>query len=193
MRLFLGIELEDPVRAACAAAARDLSVSLRRASSNVSVRWIVEENLHITLWFLGNVPDDRSNAIGQVVGVPWRVDGFTISLAGAGAFPPAGPLRIIWLGLDHGIERMEEIYAELASRLGPLGFVAEKRPYHPHITIGRVKESSSADSRKARNVLSGWSVRPGTSQVRAVTLFQSRLSPAGARYEPLLRVPLKGC
>lgn len=193
MRLFLGIELEDPVRALCAGVVRDLSASLRRVRANVSVRWIPEENLHITLWFFGSMSEAQSNAIGEQLRLPWTINAFAVSFAGLGAFPPSGPARILWLGLEDGAEPLTEIYAELARRLGPLGFEPERRPYHPHITIGRVRDASSFDSRKAREVLAASGARPGTSQVRFLTLFQSHVSSAGARYEPLLRVPLKGC
>lgn len=193
MRLFVGVELDDPVRAACAAAARDLEERLRRARANIAVRWIPEQNLHITLWFLGNVGDEKAAAISDHLRAAWDIGAFSVTVAGAGAFPPSGPARIFWLRVTDGADPLTHLYRELASRLGPLGFEPERRPYHPHITIGRVKDANSVASRKARAALAAADVRPGSSRVRSLTVFQSRLSPGGARYEPLLRVPLKGC
>ncbi len=193
MRLFLGVELEAPLRADCAAAARELAAGFRRVRANVEARWIPEENLHVTLWFLGNQSDERLLAISKQLAVPVPIEPFALTIAGAGAFPPSGPARILWLGIDDGAVRLRGIYGELARRLAPLGFEAERRPYHPHITIARVKQATSSDSRKARDLLASSHLRLGPGRVESLTLFQSRLSPGGARYEALLRVPLKGC
>ena len=192
MRLFVGVELEDAARAACAAAARDVEARLRHARTSLQVRWIPEQNLHITLSFLGEVGEDRASVVTDRLTGPWPASPFTVDVAGAGAFPQAGPVRILWLGITSGADRLIQMYGELCDRLGSLGFEAEKRPYHPHITIGRVKVAGSAASRKAREVL-GAGTRVTSSRVQSLTLFRSCLSPAGARYEPLLRVPLNEC
>ena len=192
MRLFVGVELDDAQRAACARAASDLQrhlAGLRRFSA----RWIPEENLHITLWFLGETKEEPAVRLTDALGSAWHVEPFNLTIAGAGAFPTSGPPRILWFGVSEGADALASTYRELAARFAPLGYEAERRPYHPHVTIGRVKEADRLGSRKARNVLRQFVVRAGSRRVTAVTLFQSRTSPHGARYEPLLRVPLKGC
>jgi 2'-5' RNA ligase len=193
VRLFVGVELEDSARARCAAAARDVAVRLRHARSSIPVRWIPEENLHITLAFLGEVSEERAAAVIDRLGGPWPVAAFSVDVAGVGAFPPSGPIRVFWLGIPSGADRLVRIYGELTARLAALGFETETRPYHPHITIGRAKAASSSASRKARAVLGAAEIHAGSSRVKSVTVFESRLSSAGARYEPLLRVPLNEC
>lgn len=193
MRLFVGVELEDSARAACAAAARDVEARLRHARISIPVRWIPDQNLHITLAFIGEVGDDGAAALIDRLSGPWPAAPFPVDVAGAGAFPPSGPMRILWLGIRSGADGLLEMYGELTARLAALGFETEKRPYHPHITIGRAKGASSPASRKARAVLGTAGIHAGSSRVQSLTLFQSRLSPAGARYEPLLRVPLDKC
>lgn len=193
MRLFVGVELDDHVRAACAVAALDLQERLRRARANLAVRWIAEPNLHITLWFLGEVPDDKTAAIADALRLAWSTAAFTLTVSGSGAFPTSGAPRIVWLGVTEGGDRLADLYQELAVRLMPLGFEPERRSYQPHLTLGRVKEAGRTSWRTARSALTREAPRYGSCQVRAVTLFRSRLSPTGARYEPLLRVPLKKC
>jgi 2'-5' RNA ligase len=193
LRLFAGIELDDPVRAACGTAARDLEERLHRARAKMNVRWIPDQNLHITLWFLGHVADEKAEKIAGQLSAAWDVAPFTITVEGAGAFPPSGPARIVWIGVTEGADRLTDLWRELSGRLGPLGFEPERRPYHPHVTIGRVKDADSGMSRKARQLLGSATVHAGSSHVRSMTLFESRLSPGGARYEPRLRVPLTGC
>jgi 2'-5' RNA ligase len=192
VRIFIGVELGQPLEEACAAAARELEERLRAGRVKIQVRWIPAENLHVTLWFLGEVNDERAAAVAERLRMRWAVAPFTLTVAGAGAFPASGPPRIVWLGVTGGAERMVALYQELAERLPPLGFEAERRPYRAHITIGRVKDAGRSAA-KARSIFSAADLRPGSCRVTAVTLFQSRLSPAGARYEPLLRVPLEEC
>jgi 2'-5' RNA ligase len=192
VRLFVGIELEARLRAACAAAAQELDDRLREQRIHLRVRWIPEHNLHITLWFLGEVADAQVAALSESLSRAWNVPPFALTISGAGAFPPSGPPRIVWLGTTSGSDRVAAIHAELTTRLAPLGFEPERRPYHPHVTIGRIKEVDRG-ARRARAVFTGANLAPGSCDVTHVTLFQSRLSPAGARYEPLLRVPLMGC
>ena len=192
MRLFVGVELDEAQRAACARAARDLQRDLG-VLRRLTVRWIAEENLHITLCFLGELKEESAERVATALTVPWNIEPFTLGLGSAGAFPPSGPPRIVWLGVNEGTRPLAEIYGELTTRLTPVGYAAERRPYHPHVTIGRVKEADGAASRKMRDVLRQFAFNGGFRRVTSVTLFQSRLSPHGARYEALLRVPLKGC
>ena len=192
MRLFIGIELDEPARTACAAAARRLRDRLTQRRVGLDVRWVPEENLHITLWFLGEVQDAEATRLSDALQSTWQTLPFPITIAGAGAFPPSGPPRILWLGVTDGAERMRQLYAELAERVEPLGFERERRPYHPHVTIARVKESNRSAARDARSALQTIDAAVSL-PVGTVTLFRSRTGSGGARYEPLLRVPLKEC
>jgi RNA 2',3'-cyclic 3'-phosphodiesterase len=189
LRLFVGVELDDPLRAASAAAAHDLERRLRSARSRLVVRWTPAQNLHITLWFVGHVQDDRAAVIASSLQAPWSVPAFPFTISGAGIFPASGPPRILWLGVASGADRFADLYEDLARRFAPLGYDRESRPYHPHITVGRVREADGAASRTARAAFRCGDV--GSGLVRAITIFASRLGPGGARYEPLLRVPLK--
>ena len=184
MRLFIGVELSDEVRTRASAIAAALRDEL---GSRVDARWIAPGNLHITLWFIGEVPDDRAAAIVDALKMPFATPSFDLEIRDAGAFPPHGAPRVVWLGTGAGQDSMLALYNELATRLQPLGFEAERRPYAAHLTLARVKECKGRD---ARTVVRAMSADAGRCRIGAVTLFRSRLSPKGATYEPLLRVPL---
>jgi 2'-5' RNA ligase len=99
---------------------------------------------------------------------------------------------VVWLGIRDGAESLANIHTELAARLHPLGFAAERRPFSAHLTIGRVK--SARAGLRPRDIRRQWNDFPaeaGECRLRAVTLFRSRLSPRGAAYEALVRVPLQ--
>ena len=191
MRLFIGVELQPSQRAACAAVTRDLQARVREARVRGDVRWIAESNLHITLWFLGHLDERRGAAVQDSLVRPWSLASFAFSIGGVGAFPPSGPPRILWVGVPDGAHGLRAIYTDLSHRLEPLGFEPERREYHPHVTIGRLKDIRPSDARRIRAVLASTATIAAPGEVRALTLFRSHQSSAGSRYEALLRVPLK--
>ena len=159
MRLFAGVELDERVRLACAEAARELDERLHRARSGLNVRWIPENNLHVTLWFFGEVSEGRATEITDRLHLAWQIPAFELTLSGIGVFPHSGPIRIVWFGVAGGADEMAAMHRELTARLVPLGFAAERRAYHPHVTLGRAKESAGS-ARRARAVPGAWR-RPG--------------------------------
>jgi 2'-5' RNA ligase len=188
VRLFVAVELEAGVRAAAAAAGQDLRARLPR---EVDARWISEERLHITLQFLGDVSDTDVTSVVAALRAPYATRAFSIEVARLGAFPPSGAPRVFWLGVGPGAPGLAALQEEVASRLAPLGYARERRPFSPHLTIARVKEAGGrTDHAAVRQVLAELPAHAGASLVTGVTLFHSRLSPKGASYEPVLRVPL---
>jgi RNA 2',3'-cyclic 3'-phosphodiesterase len=190
MRLFLAIELSREVLAAAAAATARLEKDIGRAAPRATLRWIPAENLHITLWFFGEVREaDFASLQAAMTGI--HVPPFELRIAGAGAFPPSGDPRVLWFGVPTGRDQLIAVYDQLRARLTALGFEPERRAYSPHLTVARVKDVRRADAGVLRGILARSGVDAGSCQVGAVTLFRSRTSPHGAQYERLLRVPLE--
>jgi 2'-5' RNA ligase len=191
MRLFIGVELDARVRSAAADVGAELRELLRARIPNLDARWIPAGNLHITLWFIGEVAEERAAEISGAVGAsPFPVPAFDVSFEGCGVFPPSGPPRVIWVGIRDGVRGLQGLHGELARRLAPLGLLPERRTFAPHLTIARIKDVPSGAARLVRDTLAAVPASCGAAAVGAVTLFRSRLSPRGATYEPLLRVPL---
>lgn len=189
MRLFIGIELDEQVRDTAAAIAESIR---NRLGPRIDARWIPAANLHITLWFIGEVADDRANALLRAIGRPFEEKPFDIHVAGLGAFPASGAPRVIWIGVPSGAAPLVRLHAELAARLRPFGIEPERRGYSAHLTIARVKELPGGDrDGHLRGAFRATPAFAGQSRVAALTVFRSRLSPKGASYEPLLRVPLQ--
>ena len=189
MRLFLGAELSTAVATAAGAAAENLQREIGKAAPRAMLRWIPVENLHITLWFFGEVTESQSESLRRVLdGID--VPAFDLGIAGAGAFPMSGSPRVIWFGLPEGRNGLVSVYDRLRVRLTPLGFQSERRPYSPHLTVARVKDVRRQDVAIIRSILTASHVSAGSCRVETITLFRSRTSPHGAQYERLLRVPL---
>ena len=191
MRLFVAVEFEEPVRIAAVDAAARLRARLSRHQVDLDARWVPVDNLHITLWFIGEVNDLRAAAIVSALQPPFPCEPFELRLAGLGAFPPAGQPRVFWLGVSAGQDSLRVLHDETGARLRPLGFEDERRPYSAHLTIARVKDAPRGSGPIVREVLAGTPAGAGSTIVSAVTLFRSRVSSKGATYEPVARVPLR--
>ena len=191
MRLFLGIELSPELQGAAANVSERARTTIDKAAPRAPIRWVNPENLHITTWFLGEVDDERAQRVHAVLEEPFSTRQFTLQLEGVGTFPPSGRPRVIWIGISQGVESLVALYQELSQRLPALGFEPERRAYTPHLTLARVKEIRAADAAAVRRSLNSLRFPAVDGEVDHLTLFRSRLSPKGAQYEAVLRVPLR--
>jgi 2'-5' RNA ligase len=184
MRLFIAINVDSALQAPLAA----VQATLKTTAAPVS--WVKPENLHFTLKFLGEVPETRLPALQEtfrssVAGL----HSFTLSLAGLGTFPPRGRPRVVWVGVEQGVEEMKMLQGRIDETLLPLGFAREARPFQPHLTLGRVRDVGRLDALLA--ALRATEIgRVGQMQVRCVDLMRSQLNPAGSVYTRVESVPL---
>jgi len=180
------------VRSAAAAAGGQLRAGLASRGLDHGIRWVPEPNLHLTVWFLGEVSDARATVVLESLKAPLPVSPFTLHLAGLGAFPPSGPPRVFWMGVAQGGSELARLHDEIGARLEPWGFRGEGRPYAAHLTLARVKEPPAPAARAViRQLLRDTAADAGSCRLETLTVFRSRTSPHGAAYEPLLRVPLE--
>lgn len=186
-RLFTAVELTAEARAAAAERQTGLLRALR-AAGDADLRPVKPEHLHLTIVFIGEVDEPRMPAVVQSLSAPVALHPFRLTLGKAGAFPPRGPLRVLWLGVERGAGALAAVYDELAARLQQLGVVLETRPYRPHLTLGRWRIPGAP---ALRRVLDEERPTPVVEQtVETVTLFRSYLRPDGPEHVPLARIPL---
>ena len=190
MRLFVGIELGERLADSVQAEVSKVRPLLLEASPDLPVRWVSRANLHLTLVFIGEIPDSDAPAVALALDRPLGVAAFELRISGFGSFPPSGALRVIWMGVAAGVPELVRLHAEVSRRLSGLGHRGESRPYSPHLTIARVNGARGAVARAAREVLGAAAGDAGTTPVSSVTLFRSRTSPRGSVYEVLARAPL---
>ena len=119
MRVFIGVELDDRVKAAAADVAERLRQRLNRSVPDFRARWIEPANLHVTLWFIGEVPEASLDRIIAALQSPaFPSPAFPLSLAGCGAFPPSGQARVLWIGVHQGLPEMRSLYREIGVPAG---------------------------------------------------------------------------
>ncbi len=176
VRVFIALEVAAAVQSRC----RGLQEKL--APAGTSVKWVEPQNIHLTLKFLGQVERGKIQAVGRASDrAAGNAEPFELAFQGVGAFPNSRSPRIIWVGVQEGGEKAAAIAAELDRLLGREGFPEESRPFHPHLTLGRVRSHQGA-RRMGEALERVLSAGAGRSQAGSIIVFESRLSPRGSRY-----------
>ena len=178
MRAFVAVFPPPEIRRALAGAARELPVV-------GDVRWIRPENVHLTLKFLGDIPEDVSDRIAEALdSLRPRHRPFEARLSGFGGFPSSRRARILWAGIGEGSEPLSALARDVETSLEPLGFEREDRAYLPHLTLGRARGRPMAlEAAEITSPIPGF-------RVRSVELVESVLGGEGATYSTLATYPL---
>ena len=185
MRLFVAIELMDEMREAL----KEVQGALGRATDGV--RWVRPEQLHLTVKFLGEVPDGEVPRVAAAVArSAERSRPFELQLTECGCFPPSGPVRVVWVGTHEASGALQECVNTVEDELEGVGFPRETRAFSPHLTIGRAKEGRSAGGMRA--AVERCKVKPVRQSVEELTLMSSVLSPKGPTYNVVTKARLSG-
>jgi 2'-5' RNA ligase len=185
VRLFVAVDLDADSRAAIAALQTRLA---ERIGRDDSLRWVDPLRLHLTLAFIGETPDDRVPEFVSAFSSPVPGPPFTVVFQHLGIFPERGAPRVLWVGLSAGADTAIALHRHVAKRLEQLKVTLEHRPFHPHLTLARWR--SSRPSAAARAAAAGIDQAIARLDVGFVTLYRSRLSPAGPAYTALARATL---
>jgi RNA 2',3'-cyclic 3'-phosphodiesterase len=135
VRTFIAVEMSPSV----IARAGDLIDKLRVAAAEIN--WVRPQQMHLTLKFLGDVPDTETPDICRVVNeVAAAIEPFEITCRGVGAFPNLREPRTLWIGIEDGADELKRLQTAIEDGLKTkLGYPKEQRGFHPHLTLGRVK------------------------------------------------------
>lgn len=176
MRLFIAIEIPA-----------DLKRNINSMRADIpGARWVVAEQIHLTLAFLGEVEEAGVERLNSELA---RIQSgeFELCFSGTGCFPSRHRPRVLWIGLEPQ-PRLDELAAKVRAALFACGIPQEERPFSPHITLARLKLSPSRE-------LDAFLDHPQKNKfhpfrVREFILFQSRLTPQGAVHISLRSFPL---
>jgi len=185
MRCFIAIELPVDVHRKLAGLQRHLS------PLEPDVRWMPVETIHLTLKFLGEVPDPQVPEVcAAALEVATHIPPFELEVCGVGCYSPSGAPRVLWAGITRPVPPpLLACQKALEAACTPLGFAPEGRAYSPHLTIGRVRERG-ATGRIRPAVRAQEAFTAGAFTVSELTVFQSILGQPHARHIPLARAPL---
>lgn len=183
IRTFIAIEIDPAVRQAI----RQLQENAENPA--VKISWTRPGNIHLTLKFLGEVPEKRVEEIGlELKRIAESQDSFHVGVRGVGVFPGSSRARVFWVGLADPGNRLVTLAGRVDAAMHGLGFKREKRAFTPHLTVGRAKVPPP------RAFVEAFLKTPfdaGEQSVAEIVLMKSELHPRGAIYTPLVRCALK--
>jgi 2'-5' RNA ligase len=185
VRTFVAIELPPRVRDGVSR----LVDTLERKSKGA--KWVERENLHLTIKFLGNQPDECLQRLDPVLAeAAGATHPFTIALGEISAFPSRSAPRVVWLGLAHGAEAAVALHGRLDPVLGDLGIAPEdSRPFRPHVTLARARGRAGLATRED---FFETLVPPDAAQsfrAESLVLYMSELTRTGPIYSVISRMP----
>ncbi|MFN0144876.1 MAG: RNA 2',3'-cyclic phosphodiesterase [Dehalococcoidia bacterium] len=188
LRLFVACEVPDEVKATI-----ENVIQTLKGKSGTDVRWIKSEGVHVTLKFLGEVPVKKLPAIK--LAVQEAVVGhspFDLEFSNIGTFGGREGLRIMWVGIAGDVLRLEALVRAVNAALAVVGFEPERRPFRPHLTLGRVKDEVATRRRAEIEVAVGKMAVPPTGwRTAQVSLMRSRFTTAGVMYDIIATFPLR--
>jgi 2'-5' RNA ligase len=165
-RLFVAIDLPDSTKHVLV----DLDPQIRGA------RWIEAAQMHLTLGFFGDVPEDVDLGLREKLDAI-EFGAFFLPITSIGIFPQKGPPKIIWIGVGRGHPHLFQIHKRVQEAALAAGIEPDLRPWHPHITIARCRDVAPQSIRKF--LQSHVDSDAGMIRVEAFHLYSSKLTPSG--------------
>jgi 2'-5' RNA ligase len=189
LRTFIAIELSDDLRSQL----RDQMDRIQADLGLETIRWVRPTSIHLTLKFLGEVSPEKIDSItNQMEQVAAEHDPFIFRAESFGCFPSIRKPRVLWVGVAESSGMLSSIQRDLERRLAQLGFKRERRPFHPHLTLGRLhRRIKQSEVQSTGSALEDFQVGVlGDYEVKDLCLFKSDLRPTGAVYTCLKRISL---
>ncbi len=188
VRSFVALELSDEARDSIARTLQEL----QRAAPQ-EVRWVDPKGTHLTIKFLGTVAYDTLGAIEGALQVATGVVApFELGLGAPGTFPNVRAPRVLWVGITGNLDALHQLQSCVEDALAAVGIAREARPFRPHLTLGRVRETASEPAlRRLSEALGQAVVTRVVWPVSEIALMRSTLTPQGAIYHRLARIRLR--
>jgi len=177
MRLFVAIHPDAATQAWLAESQRRLRKELKRFSRDL--RWTDPESIHVTLAFLGEVPE--AAPVEQALQA-CRCAPSELTVGGLGVFPGPHRPNVIWTGVTDETGNLMRLQSEIAAAMAAF-VVPERRRFEPHLTLARVKPGRRSRLGEVIMALSAdWGNAPEPWRVESFSLMRSQLDSAGARH-----------
>ncbi len=173
-RLFLAINLPTTIKKQLA----ELILNLQKNNKNKPIKWVEPQNLHVTLHFLGSVPEQKIPEINQALApiiANFPILNFALSDT-INAFPDLNNPKVIFLEIKELNDgKIIKLHKKTDEGLAQLGFKMDKKPFRLHLTLGRVKFKTSIK-------IPDFKLPDSNFQINSIDLMESQLSPQGPTY-----------
>ena len=187
IRTFIALEITEKSRA------QAFQFEQMLAQCGALVKWEPQKKFHITLKFLGEIPNVEVNDVCvEVQRVARELPPFVFGLKGAGAFPNVDKPRSVWLGVDEGREAVIRTARAIDAAMQRMGFPRELHAYIPHMTLGRIKGVNPQLALLSEKIRQYPAIDMGKTNVKHLTVFASQMARSGSTYTVLATAPLLG-
>lgn len=185
-RLFVGVRVSVATANALAHCAEQLARRARDA--NIDLKWVAPANYHVTVKFLGWAQPEIVEALDdRLAAAVAGLAPFKLRTARLGAFPSLDKASVLWAGVDEPSGALAELAARVEAATAGLGFAADPRPFHAHVTLGRTRET-----RSLKDVVLPMSEQMfSDTRIEGVTLFESETKSSGSVYTEISKTGFK--
>ncbi len=179
LRTFIAIDLTEQIRQ------KFVEIQSILQKSDADLKWVKPKNAHLTLKFLGSTTTEQIEKIKNILKeCSSSTPPFQIGFGGLGVFPNEKYPRVLWIGINQGAESIAELAKQVDDKVSKLGFQKEKRPYSPHLTIGRFRSNKNLESLRFL-MQQNLNFQAGEMTADAIHHIQSILSPKGPTYKKI--------
>lgn len=185
LRLFWAVNLPIDIKKRLAG----LQANLKGTPANV--KWVEQQNLHLTVKFLGNIDNCLVSEITRVVSEAVAGTGtIELALRGLGFFPNPRRPRVVWVGLQGEVDKLRLLHRRVGECLVKLGWALDNQNFTPHLTLGRLRTSQGSEElvNKVNELGANWDMSDIT--VSTIDLMKSMLTPKGPVYQVINSVKL---
>lgn len=171
IRAFIALNLPQHVRQALI----NIQNQLKHKVDRESVRWAAENGFHLTLFFLGDgiSPPQIEKLCGLIDHLGRDTRPFSLALENLGCFPNNRRPKVLWTGLQGELDALTSLKKQVDHHLLDLGWEGENRPYHPHLTLGRVKDQMGVVN---SDLPYGQTLAEADWVVKSLNLYRSQLN-----------------
>jgi RNA 2',3'-cyclic 3'-phosphodiesterase len=175
-RVFCAIDLPTDLK-------QKLAIHIEQLKKETGVKggWTRPENIHLTIKFLGNLEVSDVQKLSQAAARAVKsLAPFQLTAEHCGAFPMHGPPRVLWIGITDSSAQLARLYERLDEECAAVGFPKETRPFHPHLTLARIRHAANARALAAAHRALDFA--PGEFEVSGLLVMRSELGNEGSKY-----------
>ena len=190
IRAFIAVDLPPDIQDCL----KSISEQLKEQMGPVQIRWVIPENIHLTLKFLGDVSLNNIPVLTDLLERETAsLKPMVISIGGIGAYPKVRSPRVVWVGIE-APQEMYSLQRIVDTQLNRIGYAPDKRSFSPHLTLGRVSRNSTPQEvKKIGEVLASQKIGfLGVARIHGIHLYRSDLKPSGAVYTKMFTAPFNG-
>lgn len=179
-RVFVAINLPDEIKKEL----DSVIEKLQKLNPDYGVKWVIPENLHLTLHFFGDLDEDKIAQVEAGIDeIAKKINAFKMQTGSFGCFPNEQNPKVIFIEVKD-TDAIHNLIGQLEVTLENLGFPVDARPWRPHLTLGRIKDGAQCKT-------SGLELAPKIFEVKSIELMESQLMPKGSVYSVINSFPLQ--